>query len=129
MEHHGDIASVQIFGFRDIIFLGNHALLKEAYHQAELADRPITIRRHGLVSSNGRLWREQRRFALSTLRDFGMGKIALEERVRHETEELIADFSNRDGAFDVKYSIGCAVSNVICSVVFSTRYPCLGLFY
>lgn len=36
----------------------------------------------GVVESSGDNWREMRRFTLHTLRDFGMGKNLMEEKVK-----------------------------------------------
>ncbi|CAJ0962471.1 unnamed protein product, partial [Mesorhabditis belari] len=36
---------------------------------------------YGILTSNGEIWREQRRFTLHTLRDFGMGRNLMETRV------------------------------------------------
>lgn len=35
----------------------------------------------GIIETSGNIWREQRRFALHTLRDFGMAKEEMQERV------------------------------------------------
>ncbi len=43
----------------------------------------------GIANSRGHTWSEQRRFALSTLRDFGLGKVDMEQLVREEVEELM----------------------------------------
>ncbi|XP_063294898.1 cytochrome P450 2J6-like isoform X1 [Pelobates fuscus] len=96
----------------------------------EFADRPqnritrIVSGEKGLVvAPYGRAWKEHRRFTLSTLRDFGLGKNSMEERITEECVYLIEDFKkNKDDLYDPQSVINNAVSNIICSIVFGRRY-------
>lgn len=52
----------------------------------------------GLVFSEGDVWREHRRFTIGCLRDFGMGKVVIEEKVLEEAaylKEVIAGFEGK----------------------------------
>ena len=40
----------------------------------------------GLLSSEGELWREQRRFTHTVLKDFGMGRGILEPKIHEEIQ-------------------------------------------
>ncbi len=51
----------------------------------------------GIVFSNGENWREMRRFALSNLRDFGMGKKRSEGIIIEETQYLKEEFDKFEG--------------------------------
>lgn len=42
----------------------------------------------GLISSSGPMWKHQRRFALATLKYFGVGKKTLENSIQRESQWL-----------------------------------------
>lgn len=39
---------------------------------------------NGVVQIDGEKWREQRRFSLHVLRNFGVGRALMEEKIMHE---------------------------------------------
>lgn len=53
----------------------------------------------GLIMSNGQEWKEQRRFTLTTLRNFGLGKKSLEERMQEEAYHLNQAIEEEKGGY------------------------------
>ncbi|KAM6262048.1 LOW QUALITY PROTEIN: cytochrome P450 2J2-like [Porphyrio hochstetteri] len=130
VEKYGEIFSVQM-GSMSFVFINGLRMVKEVLvNQGEnFIDRPeIPIDKEifsnmGLVSSNGLLWKQQRRFALTTLRNFGLGKRSLEERIQEECRFLVDAFGEEQGnPFNPHFKINKAVSNIICSVTFGNRF-------
>ncbi|XP_008937370.1 PREDICTED: cytochrome P450 2H1-like isoform X2 [Merops nubicus] len=77
----------------------------------------------GIVTSNGETWKQLRRFAITTLRDFGMGKKGIEERIQEEAHFLVERIRNTNGQpFNPGSFLVHAVSNIICSIIFGDRF-------
>ncbi|GMT36639.1 hypothetical protein PFISCL1PPCAC_27936 [Pristionchus fissidentatus] len=79
----------------------------------------------GVVETSGRLWREQRRFTLHTLRDFGLGKDAMQERILDETVhllDLLEKESVETGTTSPIKHIEKSVASVINLVIFGYRF-------
>lgn len=51
----------------------------------------------GIMLATGHTWKQQRRFALRTLRNLGLGKRGLEHRVQEEAHYLVDFFANMKG--------------------------------
>ncbi|GMT22718.1 hypothetical protein PFISCL1PPCAC_14015 [Pristionchus fissidentatus] len=78
----------------------------------------------GVIFSTGDNWKEQRRAAISILRDLGMGKNVMEELVITSMDEyvqylrMIEDKAN----VDMRWPIQVMVSNIINEILFGYRY-------
>ena len=76
-----------------------------------------------LVFENGEGWKVHRRLTLTALRNFGMGKRSLENKINEESRYLASSFAQLDGKpFDPQHLIQNAVANIICSISLGSRY-------
>nr|XP_009933374.1 PREDICTED: cytochrome P450 2C5-like [Opisthocomus hoazin] len=118
-------------GVKPAVVLCGYEVVKDALlgHYEEFGGRPeIPLlmqlsKDYGFVSHDEEKWRELRRFTLSTLRDFGMGKSSMSWRVQQEAQHLVDLLAKlRGNAFEPMTMFRHAAANVICSVVFGSRY-------
>jgi len=122
-----------------VVVLGDYDTIQEAMiKQGDVfAGRPnlqppsllpkkyVYLRGKGVIFSEGNVWKEHRRFALSTLRDFGVGRPLLESKIKEEVDYLvdrIASCTSNGQPFDPQRLVTCAVSNVINQLVFGKRF-------
>ncbi|KAM4530274.1 cytochrome P450 2K1-like [Odontesthes bonariensis] len=119
------------FGIKKVVVLAGYRTVKQALvnHADEFGNREITPifydfnKGHGILFSNGESWKEMRRFALTTLKDFGMGKRISEEKIIEECHYLIEEFVKFEGKpFNNTRAIHYAASNVISSIMFGKRF-------
>ncbi|NWI95394.1 CP2K6 protein, partial [Pitta sordida] len=129
-KEYGPIYSVQM-GLRKIVVLSGYETVKEALvNQADaFAERPkIPIfedasKGYGVVFSHGENWKVMRRFTLTTLRDFGMGKRAIEDRIVEEYGSLADALASQQGKpFDASKLINAAVANIIVTILLGKRF-------
>ncbi|XP_054477198.1 cytochrome P450 2F3-like [Anoplopoma fimbria] len=129
-ETYGPVMTINL-GWQRIVFLVGYDAVKEAL--VDQADDftgrgpfPFLMKLtkgYGLGISNGERWRQLRRFTLTTLRDFGMGRKGMEEWIQEESRHLRAHIESFKGKpFDPTFLISCTVSNVICCLVFGQRF-------
>ncbi|XP_062996480.1 cytochrome P450 2B19-like [Elgaria multicarinata webbii] len=118
-------------GPRPTVVLCGYEAMKEAFTdnaEAFGGRAPIqalgdTISKYGVVSTSGERWKQLRRFSLTTLRNFGMGKRSIEERIQEEARFLVEALQETQGhPFDPTFYLSHAVSNIICSIVFGNRF-------
>ena len=81
---------------------------------------------NGVIQTDGHLWREHRRFALHVLRDFGLGKNLMQERILGEVASLIDDVKHdlKSGAkvISIQDEIDRAVGSIINALAFGYRF-------
>uniref|UniRef100_A0A8C6EVM6 unspecific monooxygenase n=1 Tax=Marmota marmota marmota TaxID=9994 RepID=A0A8C6EVM6_MARMA len=77
----------------------------------------------GILLTTGNRWKVMRRFSVMTLRNFGMGKRSIEDRVQEEARCLVEELrKTKSLPCDPTFLLGCAPCNVICSVIFHNRF-------
>ncbi|KAM5164351.1 cytochrome P450 2K4-like [Mantella aurantiaca] len=127
---YGPVIGVQIGMDRLVALCGYDAVKDALINQAEeFSDRPRAAiiskeqSDYGVIFSNGENWKVMRRFALSTLRDYGMGKKTIEDKISEEAECLIQAFKSHGGKpFNNHPIINAAVANIIVSILLSRRF-------
>ncbi|XP_074855960.1 cytochrome P450 2H2-like [Carettochelys insculpta] len=119
------------FGSKPIVVVSGYAAVKEALidQGQEFSGRgtlPLInkiAKGRGIIFSNGEQWKQLRRFALTNLRNFGMGKKSIELRIQEEARFLVERLRNTQGRpFDPTVFLSHAIANIICSVVFGDRF-------
>ncbi|XP_044113282.1 cytochrome P450 2F5 isoform X1 [Neovison vison] len=129
-KEYGCVYTVHL-GPRRVVVLSGYQAVKEALvDQGEdfsgRGDYPVFFnftKGNGIAFSNGDRWKVLRRFSVQILRNFGMGKRSIEERILEEGSFLLAELRKTEGKpFDPTFVLSRSVSNIICSVIFGSRF-------
>ncbi|XP_036590755.1 cytochrome P450 2C19-like [Trichosurus vulpecula] len=129
-KKYGPVFTLKL-GVERIVVLHGYQAVKEALIDhgdkfAYRAQRPLfklANQGSGIIVSNGETWKQIRRFSLMTLRNFGMGKKSIEERVQEEARHLVEELKKTKGLpCDPTFILGCAPCNVICSIIFQKHF-------
>ncbi|CAM5122144.1 unnamed protein product, partial [Natator depressus] len=129
-EHYGPVHTLHL-GPRGVLVLWGYQAVKEALPdqaeefsgRGEQAAFSWLFEGYGASFRDGERAKQLRRFSLTTLRNFGVGKRGIEERILEETRFLLEALRGTKGLpFDPTYFLSRTVSNVISSVVFGDRF-------
>ncbi|XP_027766249.1 cytochrome P450 2J2-like [Empidonax traillii] len=128
-EKYGDIVGTSMGSMKFVIVNGMRLVKEVLVNQGEnFLERPeMPIEKDmsgkiGLINSSGHLWKAQRRFTLTTLRNFGLGKRSVEERIQEECRFLVDAIKDEQGECHAPLSAaglkGTIVMTNITSVMF-----------
>uniref|UniRef100_A0A452G887 Cytochrome P450 family 2 subfamily B member 6 n=1 Tax=Capra hircus TaxID=9925 RepID=A0A452G887_CAPHI len=129
-QKYGDVFTVYLGPRPVVIICGTEAIREALVDQAEvfsgrakIAVVDPVVQGHGVVFANGERWKALRRFSLATMRDFGMGKRSVEERIQEEAQCLVEELRKSQGALqDPVFYFHSITANIICSIVFGKRF-------
>ncbi|XP_076083138.1 cytochrome P450 2B4-like [Mytilus galloprovincialis] len=131
-EKYGDLVGVSFGNFTRVSVFGYDKVHKVLVLNADKTKfRPsnsavakkLFPKEPGLILSNGKEWVDLRRFSMVALKDLGVGKKSLEEKIQEEARFLVELFSRQNKKpFDVSKVFSKATSNVISSIIFGSRF-------
>ncbi|XP_066559830.1 cytochrome P450 2B11 isoform X2 [Amia ocellicauda] len=129
-SQYGPVVTVYLGPQRTVLLEGEatvtEALLAQAENFAGRAQSPLLLdmtKGYGLLISNGPRWQQLRRFTLTCLRDFGMGRKRMEEWIVQESRHLVTALSDTHCTpFDPAPLLHNPANNVLCVLVFSQRF-------
>uniref|UniRef100_A0A672SN25 Cytochrome P450, family 2, subfamily X, polypeptide 9 n=1 Tax=Sinocyclocheilus grahami TaxID=75366 RepID=A0A672SN25_SINGR len=125
-EQYGNIFSLYT-GSRPAVFLNSFEVIKEALvtKAQDFSGRPLDFMINHLSENKGNSYYklsyqlsnqislDHRRFALMTLRNFGLGKQSMEERILEEISHLVSDLDRNAGTVNPQNMFHNVASNVI----------------
>ncbi|XP_071964195.1 cytochrome P450 2U1-like [Antedon mediterranea] len=120
-------------GVFPVVVLSDYESIREALVKSgdKFSDRPGMVILHYLYHGRGLVGayhenaqKEQRRFAMSVLRGFGMGKTSFEQKINEEIDVFVDHIKKElsNVSLNPANILGVAVSNITCSIVFGRRY-------
>jgi len=103
--------------FKDDRFCGRPSNLQEVFSAFFTKDKNEKSS-GGIVFSHGDHWREQRRFAMRTLKEFGVGKSFLQNVINDEVAKLVEELKEESGeSINLKFRTNLAVVNTLWQVL------------
>ncbi|XP_051807649.1 cytochrome P450 2F2-like [Acanthochromis polyacanthus] len=130
-KSYGNVYSL-FLGPNPVVFIHGVKAMKEAMvtRATDFAGRPqdlflidLSKRKGVILIDYGPHWREHRRFALMTMRNFGMGKRSMEDRIHDEIQYTMTTLEKSIGkTLSPQVMFHHAASNIINQVLYGTRF-------
>eukprot|EP00058_Branchiostoma_floridae_P019889 XP_002605379.1 hypothetical protein BRAFLDRAFT_278496 [Branchiostoma floridae] len=131
-ETYGPVLYLQL-GSQRIVVLSSYSAIHEALVKKgeDFSCRPhwYTFQKMGFMDYGiimlpyGPFWKQQRKYTIMGLRDFGFGKRSLEGKILEESQGLQEEILKKgESPFNIRLMLQNAVGNVICSIVLGKRF-------
>uniref|UniRef100_A0A8C5MSM2 Cytochrome P450 n=1 Tax=Leptobrachium leishanense TaxID=445787 RepID=A0A8C5MSM2_9ANUR len=129
-KKYGSVFSIQMGSVKMVVLSGYETVKSALVDNAEdFSERPFVPifedinQGWGVPFSHGENWKQMRRFTLSTLRDFGMGKRTIEDKIIEESSFLIKELKLETGkSTDLGSLFNIATGNIITSITLGHRF-------
>lgn len=115
------------------IVINGHETIREAFSMQEFSGRPKLrpfVERcgpgglRGFLTNEGPVWKEQRRFVIKTLRDFGFGRKTMEELIMQDVEDILDGLNAKceeKESFTATNFFNAAVVNSLWTIMTGTK--------
>ncbi|CAI9729727.1 cytochrome P450 2B4-like [Octopus vulgaris] len=128
-KQYGDIFKLKIGPYNYVFVCKTETILeglvKKGQHlngRSSLYALDKVFRNKGILLSSGKQWKDQRKFTMSALRDLGVGKKVLEEKISLETQRLGETFQSQNGKpFSLNKQLSLFTSSIIYNIIFGKR--------
>ncbi|KAM5242827.1 cytochrome P450 2E1 [Hipposideros larvatus] len=127
-EQYGPVFTVYLGPYRVVVLHGYQAVKEVLLQHKDFNGRAELAAVHlhkdkGIIFNDGPTWKDVRRFSLTKLRDYGMGKEGNERRIQTEVPFLLQALRETQGRpFDPTFLISGAPCNIIASILFGRRF-------
>nr|CAD7428811.1 unnamed protein product [Timema monikensis] len=96
-QQYGPVVGLKLGMTPPLILVSGHRAVTQTLNMEELDGRPDGFvfrfrtmgERRGVIFTDGEVWKEQRRFSLRNLREFGFGKRSMEALISEEARSLL----------------------------------------
>ena len=129
-------------GSQPFVIVADYKMMKELLKRDEISGRPPAYpfnefrpghntvgkdsigRNPGVLLSQGRGWREQRRFLLRNLRDFGFGKSEMEDTLLDEVDKLCKEYKKVAGEpVCLDNTLNLSIVNALWAILVGEKLP------
>ena len=129
-------------GTQPYVVVADYEMMKDLLKRDEVSGRPTNVpfnefrpghstvgkdnigRQPGVLLSQGRDWREQRRFLLRNLRDFGFGKSEMEDTLLDEIEKLCNEYNKFVGKpVCLDNTLNLSIVNALWAILVGEKLP------
>ncbi|KAK3608637.1 hypothetical protein CHS0354_042638 [Potamilus streckersoni] len=130
-EKYGNVVRLVLGPFQNVILVFGHKAIHKAlieqgkyfkFRPTKLYVNEKVFHSKGIAFGNGEIHQKLRRFTLLTLKDFGVGKKSLEERIQDEACILADELESYGGQpRDIRKILQRAVANIIAGIIYGSR--------
>ncbi|XP_053209396.1 cytochrome P450 2C15-like [Panonychus citri] len=125
---YGPVFSVKL-GSYDVVVLADWKSIREAFSSDHLLSRPREnffgdeLKDVSFTEMSGDPWKEQRRIAMTTLRNVGLGKSKMEDLIREEIDSFLNELKTTDERpFKFIDKVKLSIPNNVSILLFGHKY-------